>query len=490
MHNGHVSVKEAVLPFARFAGADSVLGPEMKSHRRGDGDRGGLPDRVRQGPGGRRRLAARPRAPSSSPSPTPTRRPRPSSRRASTTSASRSSPPRGTAQAISRMGIPVTAINKIGEGSPHVVDFIRSARGRHGDQHARPAAARARTATRSAAPRSASGIPCITTMTGASAAARAIFAARERRRRAASACRSCTSRRGVGASSRAERADGARPRAVRAARAARSSRNEATGGYRIVSALDAERPDARARGSSTCSPRTSWGGAGGPPVPAARLLGRRGRGRRPTACGSTSCSRRSAPAPSGSRRSRRARRCTSPGPLGRPFSAPPSSSPAPPGRSWSAAGSGSRRWRSCAASSPTAASRSGSCSGFRDRDHSGGLGALPLLGGAARQRGRPHRPPGLRHRPARGAARGRRRRRRPPSTPAGRRRCSRRCASCAPSAGSPPSWRWRRRWRAASAPASAAPCRSPAAATCACAWTGRWSRGDEIETALVAGSGH
>ena len=27
----HVSVKEAVLPFARFAGADSVLGPEMKS---------------------------------------------------------------------------------------------------------------------------------------------------------------------------------------------------------------------------------------------------------------------------------------------------------------------------------------------------------------------------------------------------------------------------------------------------------------------------
>ena len=30
MHNGHVSVKEAVLPFARFAGADSVLA-QMKS---------------------------------------------------------------------------------------------------------------------------------------------------------------------------------------------------------------------------------------------------------------------------------------------------------------------------------------------------------------------------------------------------------------------------------------------------------------------------
>ena len=28
---GHISVKEAVLPFARFAGADAVLGPEMRS---------------------------------------------------------------------------------------------------------------------------------------------------------------------------------------------------------------------------------------------------------------------------------------------------------------------------------------------------------------------------------------------------------------------------------------------------------------------------
>src|SRR5206468_9515012 len=28
---GHVSVKAAVLPFARFPGADSVLGPEMRS---------------------------------------------------------------------------------------------------------------------------------------------------------------------------------------------------------------------------------------------------------------------------------------------------------------------------------------------------------------------------------------------------------------------------------------------------------------------------
>src|SRR5215207_9111787 len=31
MPDGHVSVKEAVMPFSRFTGADTVLGPEMKS---------------------------------------------------------------------------------------------------------------------------------------------------------------------------------------------------------------------------------------------------------------------------------------------------------------------------------------------------------------------------------------------------------------------------------------------------------------------------
>ena len=87
--DGHVSVKEAVLPFARFAGADSVLGPGDEEHRRGDGHRRRLPDRLRQGPGGGRGRAADARAPSSSPSPTPTSRRRPRSPPASTTSASR-----------------------------------------------------------------------------------------------------------------------------------------------------------------------------------------------------------------------------------------------------------------------------------------------------------------------------------------------------------------------------------------------------------------
>ncbi len=54
---GHVSVKEAVMPFDRFAGADALLGPEMRATGRGHGHRARLPDRLRQGPGRRRRPA-------------------------------------------------------------------------------------------------------------------------------------------------------------------------------------------------------------------------------------------------------------------------------------------------------------------------------------------------------------------------------------------------------------------------------------------------
>ena len=31
MNDGHIAVKEAVFPFARFPGVDVLLGPEMKS---------------------------------------------------------------------------------------------------------------------------------------------------------------------------------------------------------------------------------------------------------------------------------------------------------------------------------------------------------------------------------------------------------------------------------------------------------------------------
>ena len=82
----------------------------------------------------------------------------------------------GTAQAISRMGVPVRRIKKIGEGSPNVVDCIRS--GEVDLVINTPTGSGARTdgyEIRTEAVRH--GIPCVTTMTGASAAARAIFAA-------------------------------------------------------------------------------------------------------------------------------------------------------------------------------------------------------------------------------------------------------------------------------------------------------------------------
>ena len=73
------------------------------------------------------------------------------------------------------MGVPVETIHKIQEGSPNVVDYIE--RGEVDLVINSPTGSGARTdgyEIRSAATRN--GIPCITTMTGASAAARAIGA--------------------------------------------------------------------------------------------------------------------------------------------------------------------------------------------------------------------------------------------------------------------------------------------------------------------------
>ena len=70
------------------------------------------------------------------------------------------------------------AINKIGEGSPHVVDFIRS--GEVDMVINTPTGSGARSdgyEIRSAAVKR--GIPCITTLTGAAAAVSAIRALRE-----------------------------------------------------------------------------------------------------------------------------------------------------------------------------------------------------------------------------------------------------------------------------------------------------------------------
>jgi carbamoyl-phosphate synthase large subunit len=174
----HVSVKEAVMPFARFAGADAVLGPEMKSTGEVMGIARDFPTAF-----GKAQAAAGVSLPLEG---TVFITVTDGDKAAATQLAARFHDlgfriiaTQGTAQAISRMGIPVTAINKIAEGSPHVVDYIR-------DEEVdlvvnTPTGSGARSdgyEIRNAAVRH--GIPCVTTMTGASAAARAIFAVRTR----------------------------------------------------------------------------------------------------------------------------------------------------------------------------------------------------------------------------------------------------------------------------------------------------------------------
>ncbi len=174
--NGHVCVKEAVLPFDRFAGADSLLGPEMRSTGEVMGIAQDFPTAFAKA-----QAAAGAKLPSTG--------------TVFITVADGDKPAasgiatslhdlgfeiiatKGTAQALSRMGIPATAINKLGEGSPHVVDWIEQDKvdlvintpvgtGARADGYEIRSAAVAR------------GIPCITTMAGGIAAARAIAAAR------------------------------------------------------------------------------------------------------------------------------------------------------------------------------------------------------------------------------------------------------------------------------------------------------------------------
>ena len=152
------------------------------------------------------------------------------------------------------MGIPATQINKIGEGSPHVVDWIE--RGEVDLVINTPVGTGARTdgyEIRSAA--IARGIPCITTMSGGMAAARAIIAARRgepevvslqelhgsppgRAGESALAVTACRDRPRAGARSVPRRRAGRRPRALRRLHGAALRRPD--------------RPAARRRASSTC----------------------------------------------------------------------------------------------------------------------------------------------------------------------------------------------------------------------------------------------
>jgi len=171
----HVSVKEAVLPFDRFEGSDALLGPEMRS----TGEVMGI---ARDFP------TAFAKAQAAAGVPLPQR----GTVFITVTDSDKTGAfaiaqslhecgfrivaTRGTADAIARMGVPALAINKIADGSPHVLDWIE-----RGDVHLvvnTPTGVGARTdgyEIRRAAV--AHGIPCLTTLAAGISAARAIASA-------------------------------------------------------------------------------------------------------------------------------------------------------------------------------------------------------------------------------------------------------------------------------------------------------------------------
>jgi carbamoyl-phosphate synthase large subunit len=180
----HVSVKEAVLPFARFPDNDSRLGPEMKSTGEVMGVAATFP-------------AAFGKAQAAAGSPLPTGGTVfisvcDTDKSAATILGQRLQglgfqilATRGTGRALLNLGVKVTLVNKVAEGGHHVVEWI--------DEGSidlivnTPHGSGARTdgfQIRAAAGRR--GIACITTLAGASAAVSAIEAAQ--RGRAAICC--------------------------------------------------------------------------------------------------------------------------------------------------------------------------------------------------------------------------------------------------------------------------------------------------------------
>jgi carbamoyl-phosphate synthase large subunit len=172
----HVSVKEAVLPFDRFEGSDAVLGPEMRSTGEVMGIALDFPTAFAKA----QAAAGVPLPSSGTAFITVT-----DSDKAGAFAVAqglhdngfRILATRGTADAIARMGVPVERLNKIGEGSPHVLDWIE-----RGDVDLvvnTPTGVGARTdgyEIRRAAV--THGIPCLTTLSAGISAARAIARAR------------------------------------------------------------------------------------------------------------------------------------------------------------------------------------------------------------------------------------------------------------------------------------------------------------------------
>jgi carbamoyl-phosphate synthase large subunit len=162
----HISVKEAVLPFVRFPGVDTVLGPEMKS----TGEVMGVDDYSDTGLGMamvKAQIASYNHFPIAGTAFVSA----PDRKKAAAVYIARHLADQGfrllategTAEAIARAGVSVESVRKVGEGKPDVVDFIRDGevdlvinvpegRGSRGSGYSIRTAA------------TMSGVPCITTI--------------------------------------------------------------------------------------------------------------------------------------------------------------------------------------------------------------------------------------------------------------------------------------------------------------------------------------
>ena len=168
----HTSVKAAVLPFQRFAGADPTLGPEMRSTGEVMGIGPDFPTAFSKA----ERAAGRPLPRAGAAFLSVRDRDKPAATMLAALLQSLGFElvaTAGTARALRRIGIPVDTVRKVVEGSPNVVDLLGDGgiqlvintpggRGTRVDGYEIRAAA------------TAHRVPCITTMAGASAAVQSI----------------------------------------------------------------------------------------------------------------------------------------------------------------------------------------------------------------------------------------------------------------------------------------------------------------------------
>jgi carbamoyl-phosphate synthase large subunit len=174
----HVAVKESVFPFVRFPGVDTLLGPEMKS----TGEVMGI-DRTFAAAFAKAEIAAATDLPAGGAAFISVRD---EDRRGLEPIARQLSEmgfdlvaTRGTARYINELGIRCTPINKVMEGSPHVVDLMREGRVAMVINTPEPATRKDSFSIRRTALELR--LPFFTTIAGAQAAVTAIAALRERR---------------------------------------------------------------------------------------------------------------------------------------------------------------------------------------------------------------------------------------------------------------------------------------------------------------------